>query len=223
MQKPQVQPSIQDLVLVQKLLANVENNKFSAPLGSRAVRISLFFQFALFVFSILLMCDSNSITEVVIDAAHDTEMAMLGLGSVLVLLAMILICFYYLVWNASAENGQTLSDFIEVNFRYLKNLSLVSDLLLKFFIAGLFVLNGQGQVIPVLCVLFIADYLIQGRYFSLPLKSSLMTGIICVIAAAAAYLLKWNNFFIPLGIFAIVSLASIAYLFKTFKNSWPQE
>jgi hypothetical protein len=54
-------------------------------------------------------------------------------------------------------------------------------------VLALVVLSGHGEWVPALLLLFLGDYLLQGRYFTLPLKLALLAGPICFVAAGVLY------------------------------------
>jgi len=58
--------------------------------------------------------------------------------------------------------------YIVRNFIYIKNLSLISDLLMKFIALSLAILAGKPEWIAPLLAAFTGDYLLQNRFFTLP-------------------------------------------------------
>ena len=83
--------------------------------------------------------------------------------------------------------------------------------------------NTTEWIAPMLA-LFTGDYLIQGRFFNLPLKLSLFLGIACVLVAAGMYLKGIIFVFWPLLLFVAVNLISLALLVRSrMKDEEPAE
>jgi hypothetical protein len=210
--------SLNDLAFVQRLLKKVEGQEFSMPLNKFAIEVSLFFQSFCLVLALLLvwseLATSGQITSSIIIAAKDTELGLLGMNTVLIILFGLVVIFYYLAWRASVSAGRNFNTYMEVNFKFLKNLSLFSDLIVKFSVFYLLVMAGLTQFVSVLLVIFIADDLIQGRYFNLPLKNSMMAGTLSYLIGFILYYFKIPTVIYPLILFSMMTFFSLMNLFK---------
>lgn len=218
--------SINDLAYVQRLLKKIENNEFSMPLNRFAVAINIFFQALCLVIAVFLagyeLVTDGQITASMLLSAQDSELGSLGIRTVLIILFALVVVFYYLVWRASVVAKRDFNMYLEANFKFLKNLSLVSDLLVKFVSLSLLVLTGQAQYVSLLLILFIGDYLIQGRYFNLPFKISAFAGVLSFILCLTLFYFKKPDLIYPVAVFVAMTIASLAYLIKD-KNSIVQE
>jgi hypothetical protein len=105
-----------------------------------------------------------------------------------------------------------LDDYLVRNFQYLRNLSLVSDLVVKFIPLSLLVLGGHSEWVAALLSLYIADYLVQGRFFSLPTRAALLLGVVSVMAAGAQYLTHSVQLLWPLVHFSVLTALSLLAL-----------
>lgn len=136
------------------------------------------------------------------------------LADTAILLLLLVMIAYFIVWRAARRSERDFSAFVARNVSYLRNMSLVSDLLIKFAVLCLLVLASKPQWVPPLLCLFVGDYLIQGKLFSLPLRASLLLGLGCVGAGAGLFfgeqwLLLW-----PLLLFVVVDALSLVFLLR---------
>jgi hypothetical protein len=121
-----------------------------------------------------------------------------------VTLAVFVMCLYFIVWRSSRASEQEFSGYVAKNFRYLRSLSLVADLLVKFIVFSLVMLAPRPEWIAPLLVVFIADYLIQGRFFHFPVKVSLAMGLGCLLIAAFMYFYPMILLLWPLLLFVVI-------------------
>lgn len=92
--------------------------------------------------------------------------------------------FYGLVWREARRQSESFEQYVARYFGYLRNLSFLSDLFIKFTGVSLVILAGRPDwVAPLLCI-FTGDYLVQGRFFVLPIKVALGLGLFCIIFGA---------------------------------------
>ncbi len=143
-------------------------------------------------------------------SAHDKDLRISTIVLIGALLLMLVVALYVIVFRASRESKRDFSRFVARNFGYLKNLSLLSDLLIKFAILALLIHVRQPQWVAPLLFAFIGDYLIQGRFFTITLRLSLLLGLLCFVcggvqAYQGSILLSW-----PLAGFVLVCGISIA-------------
>ena len=217
------QNSMNDLAYIQRLLQKIEKNEFSMPVNQFALKISLFFQSLCLVFATFLavyeFITKGQITSQMLLSAQDSELGHLGMQTVLIILLTFLIILYFLVWRASLKAQRDFGVYLEVNFKYLKNLSLVSDLIVKFFSLYLLVITGQSKYVSCLLILFIGDYLFQGRYFNLPYRLSVVAGVLSFLVGVMLFYFNRFDLIYPLIVFIIVSLASVLFLVKDKKTS----
>src|SRR4030067_1199311 len=118
-------------------------------------------------------------------SAHDAELGFLGLAQVAMTGIALVMCLYFLAWRGARYADQSFNDYVARNFQYRKVLSLASDLLVKFIPLSLLVLAGHSQWVAPLLSLYIADYLVQGLFFSLPTRASLVFRVASVSAGGA--------------------------------------
>jgi hypothetical protein len=145
-------------------------------------------------------------------SVRDQELGWLGLAQVALVGVALLMCVYFLAWRAARHSGQSFDDYLVRNFQYLRNLSFVSDLLVKFVPLSFVVLAGRPEWVAPLLSLYIADYLFQGRFFTLSTRVSLVLGGASLIAAAVQYFGHSTQLVWPLLHFSVISTASLIHL-----------
>lgn len=218
MRKDAIQSAVNDLAVIRRAIEKAGDQDTGIPPNAIAVDAGLLFQglclliaAALIVFELV---SSGEMTSIMMVSAHDTEIGLLGLAQVAFVGATLLMCLYFIVWRASRHSEQNLQDYLVRNFQYLRNLSLVSDLLTKLIPLSLLVLAGHPEwVAPLLC-LYVADYLVQGRFFSMSTRVSLLLGVAALAVAVSQYLLHSSNLLWPLILFACATTVSLLFLVR---------
>lgn len=218
MNKDAIQSAVNDLAVIRRAVEKAGRKDTGVPVNAIAVDAGLLFQgICLLIAAALIgfeVISSGSMTSIMLYSAHDTEIGLLGLAQVAFVVATLVMCLYFIVWRASMHSEQPFQDYLVRTFQYLRNLSLVSDLLTKFIPLSLLVLAGHPEwVSPLLC-LYIADYLVQGRFFSMPVQVSLLLGTVALGVAVAQYLIHSANLLWPLVLFATLTIASLLFLVR---------
>lgn len=214
--KDAIQNAVNDLAVIRRAIEKAGNEDPGVPPNAIAVDAGLLFQGlclliagALIVFELV---SSGSMTSTMMISAHDTEIGLLGLAQVALVAVTLLMCLYFIVWRASRHSGQSFQDYLVRNFQYLRNLSLVSDLLTKLIPLSLLVLAGHPEWVAPLLSLYVADYLVQGRFFSMSTRVSLVLGVAALAVAVSQYLLHSANLLWPLAVFACATVVSLLFL-----------
>ncbi len=161
---------------------------------------------------------SGSLTEVLMVSSTSIELRNSGLVIMGLNLVGLLVLFYFIVWRAARHNGEEINAYIGRNFRYMRNLSLVSDLLIKYIMLALVVLAGRPEWFGPLLVAFTGDYLLQQRFFTLPTRTSVIAGMACILVAFALFFTETNHLGIPLAIFSLINGISVARLLMRYKS-----
>lgn len=152
-----------------------------------------------------------------IESAQFPNLQVFGLVQIFGILTVLCGALYFFVYRAAKRSNRDFNEYVARNFTYLKNLSFVSDLVVKFAMISVVVLAERPEWVAPLCMLFVGDYLIQGRLFTISLNWAFVLGAVCMLAAVAmvcfnSTLLIWP--FIAYAIAAGLSLVQIASLKK---------
>lgn len=159
----------------------------------------------------------TSLTQIMMLAKNDTQIGITGVSLVATVLPVLIMCLYFIIWRESQSEGDTFQLYVNRNFRYLKNLGFVSDVVCKFIPLSLLAIVGGVQWIAPLLILYLADFLIGGKYFIMPVRTGLIAGVVCVLASVSQWLLGETSLVLPLIVFTLLSLISIAFTFKLNK------
>jgi hypothetical protein len=119
---------------------------------------------------------------------------------------------YLLILVGAKRSHLSLTAYLERHFPRLQLLSLCSDLLIKFLIFCVLLLAKGAPYVPVILLLFTADYLIQRRLFVLP---NLVGIVLATLALGLALLmLRFNSMQVlfSLSYFAVVSTMSTGWI-----------
>ena len=134
-------------------------------------------------------------------------------------LAILILCLYLVIIIAARKEKISPSDYINQSFVYLRNLSFIADLFVKFVIFSLIIVAQKPEWIPPLLILFTGDYLIQGRLFSLPVSTSLIGGIFCLITSLAVFYYGQITLVGPLSIFTLVAATSFVRVLMAWRKN----
>jgi hypothetical protein len=208
----QIQRAIEDIALLRRALTPKRQVEEPQQV-QESIAANLVLQFAGFVTALGLLAAElltrHASSQFLRLSANEQDLRLSTIGMIALILLILVAALYFVVYRASRHSQRDFSAFVARNFAYLRNLSFLSDLLIKFGILSLLIHLGHPTwVAPVLFV-FIGDYLIQGRYFTLPLRTSLILGTTCLAAGAiqavvGSVLLSW-----PLAGFVAVSGLSV--------------
>lgn len=215
-QSDSIQSAVGDLATIRRAIEKAGGQDSSIPANRIAIDAGLIFQglcllvaVALLVFELV---SNRDMTEIMMLSTHNEEVGLFGLAQVAMVGLALVVCIYFLAWRAAHHSEQSFDEYLLRNFQYLRNLSLVSDLLVKFIPLSLLVIGGHPEWIAPLLSLYIADYLIQGRFFSFPTRASLVFGIASVIAAAVQFLSHSAQLLWPLVHISVIMAISMFFL-----------
>ena len=211
-----VQEAVSDLALIRRAIEKAGGKNPAIPGNRVALETGLVFQGLCLLIALgLLLYELQSgrqMTQIMMLSTRDPELGFLGLAQVALTGIALVMCLYFLTWRGAHHAEQGFAEYVARNFHYLKNLSFVSDLLVKFIPLSLLVLAGQSQWVAPLLSLYIADYLVQGRFFSIPTRMSLVLAVISFIVAASQYLAHSVQLLWPLLHFSAVTAVSVFFL-----------
>jgi hypothetical protein len=75
-------------------------------------------------------------------------------------------------------------------------------------------LAGHPDWIPPLLLAFTGDYLVQGRLFTLPTRSAVILGAICIAIGLCQFLAGIQTLLLPLAVFTAVAAISTGRLIR---------
>lgn len=208
-----IQQAISDLSMIRQ---SIERHRAGSPSSSTIRNVldaNLILQISALIFVIGLIIGEYAfghlISEGLVLSQSYRQMAIFGIVEIGLALSLMVMIAYFVVWRASRHAEQSLTEFLTRNFSYLHRLSFVGDLLVKFAVVSLIVLSGKAAWITPVLVLFTGDYLIQGRFFTIPLKWSLALGLLCFALSAVLYFGEIYLVIYALWIFLAVSIISL--------------
>lgn len=120
--------------------------------------------------------------------------------------------FYFVVWRAVRRSDEGWSAYVARNFQYLRNLTFVADLFVKFVVLALLMEARHPQWVAPLLTLFVGDYLLQGRFFVLPVRVAFALGVVTVALAAVQFQAGASSLVGSFAVFGAVTATSLGYL-----------
>ena len=211
-----LQQAIADVSMIRKAIERTGTQPQKARQAAINANMMLHSSSLILVLAFIVaeLLTDNSTTRILLYAPYLREIRTMGLLAVGATLPLLLLCLYFIVWRSSVHGEQGFSSFVTANFRYLRSLSLIADLVVKFVVLALLLYGGHPEWVSAILALFTADYLFQGRFFSFPIKISLTLGIVSLLVAGALLatdtpLLIWP--FVLFGALNILSLGSLIW------------
>lgn len=204
-----VQKALGDIALIRRTLDQSEQDQLDSRLVGVTLEANLLLQTLAFASALLLVLlevmSGHSITHTLMTGNQVDEFRRFGIGIMGFILVGLLITLYFVLWRAAIHNGENIGAYITRNFRYVRNLSLISDLLIKFMTLALLLLANKPEWVAPVLLAFTGDYLLQGRFFTFPTKASVVLGVACIAGGLAQFFSHSPSLLIPLAVFALVA------------------
>ena len=220
-----VRKAIADVELIRRVLDQAEKSEspaqtvglFGVTLTANIVLQSIALVGAALLLTIELVTH-GAITDLLMLGATLPDIRLLGIGLMAGILIGLVILLYLVIWRAARNSREEFNAYIVRNFRYARLLSYLSDLLLKFAAVALVMLAGHPDWIPPLLLAFTGDYLVQGRLFTLPTRSAVTLGAICIAIGLCQFLAGIQTLLLPLTVFTAVAAISTGRLMRLHRK-----
>jgi hypothetical protein len=217
MEQPNIllQRVAEDLATVRRAIEKAEQSETGARPGPVAVGLSVHFLIVgLVLAGVFLVADLafDAITQPLLLSVYSPELQHQGVLSIGFMLLLLVSGVYALAWTAARKQGESFDTYAVRNFFYLRNLSFLCDVLVKYAAFCLLVLAKQPQWIAPLFLVFIGDWLIQGKVFILPVNRALVLGFAAIVLGGAQFAFGIGTVIWPLTAFIIVSALSLIHL-----------
>jgi hypothetical protein len=219
---PDIQQALKDIALIRRVLNQSDRDATDAKLVGVTLDANLILQMTAFIvafaLSVVEIFGGNSMSITLNSGAQNRDLMTFGVGLMGTIIAGLVVVLYFILWRAARHNGEEFGTYVTRNFRYVQNLSLVSDLLMKFATLSLLLLAGKPQWIAPALLAFTGDYLLQGRLFTLSTKLGVALGTICVAGAFAQFLANSALLVIPLLAFTAIAGISVGRLALRYRQ-----
>lgn len=204
--------ALQDIQYVRSIIERFEHTK-ERPSSTLNARIQLILQSGALAGSLTVVIseifDNHLPTRLLLEAGSDRLFQLVSLFCMTIVIALLIGGLYMVLWYGARQEKESLAEYIARNFRRFARLSFASDLLVKYITIAILVIAPAPQWIAALLLVFIADYLFQGRFFLYSVRISLVFGIVCAFAAAAHVALSIHSILPATILFSILSLGSL--------------
>ncbi len=222
-----LQKAVADLAVIRRAIGSAQDEADSSNRTNQtAIGANIMLQgAALFiaVFGIIAeLASGHNGTQQFLDSAFSANLRMVGLVQLGLMVAVLAGALYFLVYRAAKRSKRDFERYVSRNFAYLKNLSFLSDLAIKFGVIAIVILAQKPEWIAPVCMLFIGDYLIQGRFFTVPLTAAMVLGAGCMIGALAMFYFSSALLIWPFTAFAAVTAISLVQVISLRKSPTQQ-
>lgn len=225
-----IQKALNDIAIIKQALKENKQENVDHHLNGITLNANVLIQGAAFVFALLLLAyeltSGSTMSAIMMIEGNVAELRGFAIGFMGFTLIGLLIPLYFILWRAAKHNGEDMNSYIVRNFIYIKNLGLISDLLMKFIALSLVMLAGKPEWVSPLLAAFTGDYLLQNRFFTIPTKLSSILGIICIAIGFCLFFAQVHLLYIPLLAFTIVagiSFSRLLYRLKALQSTTSEE
>lgn len=157
---------------------------------------------------LLAECLNHRVTNGLLRSQVSPELRINGLttiGLALFLAVTIIFCIFQFHARQAEQHPKA---FVDRYFPQLALLAFSSDLLVKYAALAAVILALRPHFVAPLLLVFIGDYLLQGRIFELPFRLSILAAACTLLLAAAQFSSGDPSVLLPLGIFTAMALLS---------------
>src|SRR5262249_20084845 len=152
------------------------------------------------------------ITTTLLSSVHNRIANIMIVAAVGAFLAVCIAILYSVVSRAASKIEDELDNYIKRHFSYLQNLSHLSDLLVKFAVVASLIMGARPDWVAPFLLIFTADYLMQGRFFTLPLGTARALAVASLIGAGAMFYLENADVIWPLIWYFALTIWSVTHL-----------
>ncbi len=213
----ELQGAIQDLGAIRRAIESAEAASWGGRLiGTTSLHLVLHICLAAIV-SYLVIAETliqPSITQRYLLAFQTQEVGIIAVVQIAIVLLLLIGLLYFIVWYQSRRAQESFEDYSARHFTYLRNLSFLSDLFVKFSAISLVIIAMRPDWVAPLLFVFTGDYLIQGRFFVFPVRTSLFLGTLCVLAGTIQCIFLPGTLVYPLISFLIITLLSAGQIIR---------
>jgi hypothetical protein len=213
--KESVQIVMQDLLAIRRSINSFQKNKNGQMVESSYQANKILQITALILLVILIGIElgfSDPITRFLIEQNGNLAGRVWPVVGIGIFLIACIVNMYFVVRHSAHRSGENMEAYVKRNFIYLQNLNQCSDLGVKFAVIATIILTGHPNLVGPFLFLFTGDYLFQGRFFTLSIRSSQILGMLSLVGAAAQLCLDRVAVLWPMLWFLVVLLASLKYL-----------
>lgn len=210
-----VQEVLRDIAKIRRVIERVEVDG-GKSLSQRSTEMHVALHIALFALAGGLLAvellRTPSITSLLYLSNAWFTMRVMLIASLAIMLLFMVATLYLVIWRAARRNEESFDAYIDRNFIYLKQLSFMSDLFVKFVAVSLVILSGRADWVAAFLFICTGDYLLQGRMFVLPFRLSLAFGLGSILLGCIQLIWFSGRLSYPLIGFLFVCGWSLCYL-----------
>jgi hypothetical protein len=211
-----IQQALEEVTMIRRLIESVPDSQQTRAIQKITLSANLATQSVALIGCLGLIAvelfAAPSLTQIILVTPQEKDLQLYSIGCMAYILCVLLAVLYFVIWRASRHSGHSLESYVAKNFSYLKNMGLFTDLLVKFCVITLIFLAQKPEWIAPLLLLFTGHYLIQGHFFTLPLRLSLSMGALCMISAFTQFSSQNPQLIWALSIFAAMTTLSLSML-----------
>lgn len=217
-----VQQAVRNLADIRRAISRAEVDSGKSGLPPRS-DLHLMLHIVLFALAggllALELVHSPTPTQVLYLSHFSWTARFIWVGSIALCVVGLVVALYVAVWRAARRSEELFEDFIARNFVYLRNLSFLSDLYMKFVLLSVVILAGRPDWVSSLLIMCIGDYLLQGRVFVLPWRLAFCLGVLCFLFGGVQLLFLQGTLWYALIAFLIVTGTSLSFIAKARREA----
>lgn len=212
---------VAEIELIKKVIATNEKNYIENKFNNFSLDAHKLLHISLLLISIIILiydvATGSSVTDNILYSITNTSLRADALKIVIGALLVSLSVIYAFVYRSAKQSGHDLAAHVEHSFGFLKNLTFLSDLVVKMVPLALLVGLGHADYVSGLITIYIADYVFANKVFNLPAMFSNFGGITCVVIGFLQLYFVNSQIWIPLALFVSFLGLSLIQLYKIEK------
>lgn len=210
---PFLKQAVEDIQLIKSMVH--ESGEMKDPALKRKVNLlNVQLHRTALLVSILVLIPEMAgglVTNAIMASANMPNLRTYGLVNILYVL--ILLCtFIYLEVHSFVSKNSESKAYVKNYFSYLANYRFATDLLIKFLPVVFILAIGRPEYLSSLFVLYIAEYLFQGRFFKVSRNKSILLGVTCLLIAISMAVGGCAEILIPALLFFSITVLSLCCL-----------
>lgn len=211
-EKTAVQRAMRDVMEMKRAIARVEGLLEERSASLAHVLLHLLVLLICGVTAVLVLLRRELIAWWAYRVHSDLNAGFVLIATAAALLLAVACLAYGIIWHAARREQESFDEYLARNFASLRGIAFVSDLLIKFSGLSVAILAGRPDWVSPLLILYMGDYLLQGRFFMLPVAASLGLGFACELFALVYLLMLYGNLLWAVMTLAAITSCSLIYI-----------
>jgi hypothetical protein len=200
--------ALSDIELIRQIVDGDKKNRSKSELRTEAaillVLLAVNICFLAFEYTF-----TPSLSDSFMSLKGSREIQVEGIAELFVALLIVAAGLYYLAFRRAKELESSLGRTLKRSLTSLQLQSILPDLSLKFTLLCIVILGDYPELIGSMLVAFVADWILQGRFFRLAIVVRTVAGLGAIVCAIGMAVINFYSITPALIIFTCVCILSL--------------